>query len=760
MPDNANTDLRWIFSVIRRWLWLILGCSLLGGVIAFAVTSWLPPVYKAATTLLVEPSQDTNLNEYSALMAGERLALTYSQMLKGPLILDKVITQLGLRGTPEDLTKKIIAEPIVNTQLMRVTVSDSSPEQAALIANTIAGIFTAHIQALQADRFADLLQSLQDQMNAASTQMNETELTMEGISAKKIENEAKLVHMESLLADMRINLQTLQQIQQDLQITMAEAANSVKIVEAAQLPMQPDRLSYVATVTLLVDQVPAVSGSDYATSLATERLAQTYGEILAGRQVLETVISKLELDENPDTLVNKVKVEPVTGTQLIRLSVEDPNATQALRLADAIAEAFLDQIQIMLTEPYTARLDTLQIQINVFSEDIEATQTDFEIISAEKVQAETELARLESQLTEDRSDYRTLKQDYEQIKLTANDASQAVSVVEPAQPPENAQEDRVLYIGLAALTCAVVAIGIAFLREYLDDTIRTSEDIGLVSDTSTLAIIGQIPDGEDELVVLTQPRSPIAEAFRMLATNIRFSSLDRPLRTLLVTSPSSQEGKSIVLANLAAAMAGSGQRVIVVDADLRLPRLHQVFQLDGQEGLTDSLINSSSNGNLQSTKLEGLKVITSGKLPPNPVEVVGSARMRKFLAELEEKTDLVIIDSPPVLPVADAAILTSLVDGVILVLRAGQTRQRAAQQAVKSLRQAGGQLIGIVLNAVPYNTDGYNSYYRYEREDNKSTSSTLRVSPDGKARNTSPTLHRMKKSLASVRSLFHNKREA
>jgi capsular exopolysaccharide synthesis family protein len=300
----------------------------------------------------------------------------------------------------------------------------------------------------------------------------------------------------------------------------------------------------------------------------------------------------------------------------------------------------------------------------------------------------------------------------------------------------------------------VVTIGIAFLREYLDDTIRTSEDVNVIGGTSTLAIIGEIPQGEDELVVLAQPRSPIAEAFRMLAANIRFSSLDRPVRTLLVTSPSSQEGKSIVLANLAAAMAGSGQRIVVVDADLRLPRLQQVFKLDNGEGLTDSLIQSSLDGNLQATKMDGLKVITSGKLPPNPVEVVGSARMREFLAQLEEKTDLVIIDSPPVLPVADAAILTSLVDGVILVLRSGQTRQRDAQQAVKNLKQAGAKLIGIVLNAVPHKTDGYNSYYRYEQEEKTSSSTTLRESPDGETKIGSPTLSRMKKSVTSVRKLF------
>jgi len=740
MTNNANTDLRRIFSVIRRWLWLILGCTLVGGVIAFSVTSLLPPVYKATATLLVEPSQESSPNDYSTLMAGERLALTYSQMLKGPLILEKVITRLGLDETPEDLSEKIVAEPVANTQLIRLTIRESSPEKVTLLANTIAEIFTDHIQALQTDRFTDLLQSLQDQMSAASTQMNETESTMDGISARMIEEETKLVRLQTFVAELRADLQTLQQNQEELQSTIDEAANSVMIVEDAQVLTQEDSFFYEATVTLLVDQVHERSGDNYAAILANERLAQTYGEILAGRKVMEAAISRIKSDESPDDLMNKVKVETVNGTQLIRLSVEDTNANQAKLLADAIAGAFLDEIQVLLTEPYVTRLEALQTLIDDLYEGIEATQAEIESLSAEKIRAETELARLESRLVEDRNDYRALKQDYEQLQLTANDASQAVSIVEPAQLPESPEEDRVLYIGLAALTCAVVAIGIAFLWEYLDDTIRTPDDISDLTGTSTLAIIGQLPQGEDELVVLAKPRSPYAEAFRMLAANIRFSSLDKPLQSLLVTSPSSQEGKSIVLANLAAAMAGSGQRIVVVDADLRLPRLHQVFKLDGKEGLTDSLINSSLDGNLQATKMDGLKVITSGKLPSNPVEVIGSAHMRIFLKEFEEKTDLVIIDSPPVLPVADAAILTSLVDRVILVLRAGQTRHRAAQQAVKSLQQAGAQQIWVVLNAVPHHMDGYNSYYTNEHEDKNSGGSTLQVSLEGEEKNASPTL--------------------
>lgn len=760
MSNNNESELRWMGGVIRRWWWLIVACMLLGGIVALAITAWLPPTYRATATLLVEPGQDTQRSDYSSLMAGERLALTYGQMLEGRPVLDAVISRLGLELTPEELSKKIVAEPIASTQLIRLTVSDSSPEQAAQLANTIAEIFTANVQDLQTERYAGLLQNVQNQMDAALAKMTETQASIDKLSTIKIESEAQLGRAERLLADLRSDYRNLQQDYEELQLAQVQAAHNVRIVEAAQVPAQSVKYPYVATATLLIDQVPEAGGDDYGAILASERLAQTYTEILAGRQVLEAALAQMESAESPEALARKVQVEPVKGTQLIRLSVEDADAAQAKLYADAIAAAFINQINNLLAEPNAARLATLQTQIDDLLAEIEDTQSEVETLSTQKIQADTQLARLEGQLAEDRSDYRALKQDYEQLQLAANDASQAVSIVEAAQLPESPDQSRVLYIGLAVLTCAVAAIGIVFLWEYLDDTIRTPEDVSRIPGGTMLATIGRLPPGENELVVISQPRSPMAESFRILATNIRFCSPDRPLRTLLVTSPSSEEGKSIVLANLAAAMAGSGQRIVVVDADLRVPRLHKVFQLTDEKGLTDSLMDSSVDGSLQSTKLDGLKVITSGKLPPNPVEIVASARLRRFLTEIEELADLVIIDSPPLLPVADAAILTSLVDGVILVFRAGQTRYRAAQQAVSSLRQAGAQLIGIVLNAVPSSGDGYSSYYRYEQEDKTRSSSTLRESPDGETKTGSPVLSRMKTSLATVRKMFDKQKEA
>jgi non-specific protein-tyrosine kinase len=262
----------------------------------------------------------------------------------------------------------------------------------------------------------------------------------------------------------------------------------------------------------------------------------------------------------------------------------------------------------------------------------------------------------------------------------------------------------------------MVALGTAFFLEYLNDTVNTAEDVRKATSFNMLSSIGRLPNGENELVVMSQPRSALAESFRVLATNLRFASLDKPLCTLLVTSPQPEEGKSIVAANLAAALAQKELRVVLVDADLRLPRLHELFGFPRSRGLCNSLFTGNIDGYLQPTSVAQLRVLSGGHTPPNPTELVGSSRMRKMLDELAQEADLIVIDSPPVLPVADAAILATSVDGVLLVLRAGQTRGHAARQAVERLRQVNANLLGAVLNGVPNHVDGY-YHYRYHGKD-------------------------------------------
>ncbi|HEY65999.1 MAG TPA: CpsD/CapB family tyrosine-protein kinase [Caldilineae bacterium] len=205
-----------------------------------------------------------------------------------------------------------------------------------------------------------------------------------------------------------------------------------------------------------------------------------------------------------------------------------------------------------------------------------------------------------------------------------------------------------------------------------------------------------------DLITVTDPRSPVAEAYRSLRTNLEFSSLDHPLHTLLVTSPGPDEGKSTTLANLAVTTAQTGRRVIVVDCDLRRPRQHEIFGVSNGTGLTTMVRDEAAltRPPLQKTQVAGLWVLPSGPLPPNPAELLASQRMSQVIERLMQSADLVLFDAPPVIAVTDAAVLASKLDGVLLVINAGSTKRQYALRAKEILERVNARLIGAVLNNV------------------------------------------------------------
>lgn len=218
-------------------------------------------------------------------------------------------------------------------------------------------------------------------------------------------------------------------------------------------------------------------------------------------------------------------------------------------------------------------------------------------------------------------------------------------------------------------------------------------------------------DGRQKLVTLADPRSPVAEAYRSLRTNLEFSSLDEPLRTMVVTSPTPEAGKSTTLANLAVTMAQAGKQVILVDCDLRRPSLHDIFGVSNTSGLTSVILDdTTSTQPLRETGVAGLRLLTSGPLPPNPAELLGSRRMADLIQVLRDQADMVLFDAPPVIAVTDAAILASQVDGVLLVLHAGVTRREHAQRARAALDKVNARLVGTVLNNVKLDTSLYGYY--------------------------------------------------
>jgi capsular exopolysaccharide synthesis family protein len=215
----------------------------------------------------------------------------------------------------------------------------------------------------------------------------------------------------------------------------------------------------------------------------------------------------------------------------------------------------------------------------------------------------------------------------------------------------------------------------------------------------------------DHLITVADPRSPVSEAYRTLRTNLDFSSLDKPIKTMLVTSAGPEEGKSTVLANLAVTTAQTGRKVILVDCDLRRPTLHNIFNLKNDVGLTTMVVDDVAveSPPLQDTGIEGLQLVSSGPLPPNPSELLGSRRMEEIVAALLERADVVLFDAPPVVAVTDAAVLATKVDGVLLVINAGGTKRDYARVAKARLEKVNANLLGAVLNNVRFDV----SLHRY-----------------------------------------------
>lgn len=204
--------------------------------------------------------------------------------------------------------------------------------------------------------------------------------------------------------------------------------------------------------------------------------------------------------------------------------------------------------------------------------------------------------------------------------------------------------------------------------------------------------------GRAALASLSSPRSAAAEAYRSLRTSLLYASLDREVKTVLVTSAAPGDGKTSIAANLGVALAESGKRVLLVDCDLRRPGLAQAFGLAPEPGLTEALLTESLEPAVQATSVPSLSVLAAGQQPPNPGEFISSQRLGRLLSHLREQFDVVLVDSPPVGIVADAAVLAPQVDGVLLVVRAGHTRKDAAEQAKQQLQQVGARLLGAVLN--------------------------------------------------------------
>jgi capsular exopolysaccharide synthesis family protein len=347
-------------------------------------------------------------------------------------------------------------------------------------------------------------------------------------------------------------------------------------------------------------------------------------------------------------------------------------------------------------------------------------------------------ARLERDLKLNENLYLTMKQKYEESRITEAGQMGKVRILDPALIAVRVKPNKKMNLLFGVFLGIGLGVGFAFVREFLDNTVKTVEYL----ERKGLTVLGIIPDmhhdksqqivsptqkpskgGTDfrrRLITYEDPKSPVSESYRSLRTNISYASSDNKIKSLIVSSPQPGEGKSTTVANLAIAFAQLRKRTLLIDADLRKPVQHNVFDQSRGPGLAEYLVSEVNDFNsiVHATKVDNLSIVTAGGLPPNPSELLGSNRMSELVDQLEREWDIVLFDSPPIVAVTDSSMISAEIDALIMVVKAGQTDRSAVDRALDTIVNVKSPLIGVILNGVNTETlagkySYYYSYYNY-----------------------------------------------
>ena len=449
--------------------------------------------------------------------------------------------------------------------------------------------------------------------------------------------------------------------------------------------------------------------------IQSERYVLMEESLQAQKSQLETQISNLQsqieqastktvgeqeqwLQEQINSLEQESETLPVEIRALGNPS--DPELRNSLELK----KARLDQVGILLPLYKQSYADLV-----VYGTQVDAANTP----------TNSQLALFTSTQAIYQQIYQSVLSNLETVRLASlENTPNVVSIETAVVPDEPARPNKVINTALGGMVGLMLVAGVLVLNEALDNTVKTPEDIEKISGLSTIGQIAEMKNKQPEetgLLVTSFPFSPIAEAFRNLRTNIEFSGVDHPIKSILITSPDPNSGKSTIAANLAVIFTQKGKKVLLLDADLRRPQVHKSLNLTNRMGLTDLLLEDRKLEEVSQPIDDNdlIRVITSGSLPPNPAELLGSVRMEKLLKELGEENDILIIDSPPSI-VADVQLLAARVDGVLLVIQAGRTQRDALRRTIEILKRANARIIGVVINRILRNQIDYYSQYEYQ----------------------------------------------
>ncbi|MGD9497329.1 MAG: GumC family protein [Armatimonadota bacterium] len=665
----------------RKWFVLIVTivAALFGGL--HAVTT--PRMYEATALVLVgqRPQGFFWISGEEANMAPTVAMETYARIAQSSDVaglaaarLEALPEESRIITTAADI-QNALTVGVIEPDLLRIDATCSDRRTAELFANYVARAFVEVNTEYRQTESKMARQFLERQV-----QEQRAELAAIVDSLAQLARESGFVDVEVEVQAMAADLRTYEN-------QLRDAETALRAAEARMAELEQVRGS---EEDYLVEPQPAVST---AWSALEQRLA-------AARVELETLTAQYTDGHprvlNARALVQELEDELARTPHLIDLPTLRPNPKAAnIDVELKAARVALDEAQ--------ARYDAISNIVSRLRQQVRGLPEERQRWQALLDQAEAA-----------RSSYLKLQDELRQAKLAEAIKVGNARVVDVAQNARKIEASLLKSLLFAGGLGLFVALALAILLEAMDDTIYSVEDLQRVTDLYLLGIVPLRTDEAGPLVTMTAPKSPPAEAYRTLRSNIRFSLFDRPAKTFLFTSAGTGEGKSVTAANLAIAYAQSGESVILVDTDLRRPIIHRLFEIDTDIGLTNVLVGDAKIEDvLVPTEVPGLRLLPSGPLPPNPAELLESQRMTDFIGQLAEMADLVLFDSPPAVMLTDAGILSSKVDRTILVAESGQVTERAIRDMERLFRHARADLLGVVLNKLRVSGGDYYYYYYY-----------------------------------------------
>jgi succinoglycan biosynthesis transport protein ExoP len=695
LAAEKRFDFRMVWRVCRR-RWPI---ALLVAVLALAgVAAWTyrqPKIYESTCSIVVETMapQVLQVKDVVELGTGSYWANrefyeTQFRIMRSTEVIQGVIEKLNLQNDPsfagngpkpsvralaDRLLGQLKVASLKDSRIANITVSDRSPERAALIANTVADTNIDYNLDFKLEGARSATAWLGQEGQALKKKLEQSELALFQFRKKKNLLGVGLDDKQSMTTK---NLETINQKLSEITIKRAELEATRKLIVAAR-----DNIDERETIPEIRNNPTVVRLREQFVDLKKQQseLTSKYGE-------------KHPKIENIEQLATQTKAD------------YDREIDGLLKTMDKAYQALLDMEHSL---------------------EKRAEQEKREAIELSKM--EVEYKPLQREAENNNRVFSLITQRQKEIDLTGLMKTNNVRILDRAvvnKAPVSPQFAFNMIIG--ALLGLIGGVGVAFAFEAFDNTLKSQEDVEIAIGRPVVGIIPTISSGDEkkvdesapalrdrDLSVMRSPKSAVAECCRSLRTNLLFMSPDQPLRTMVVTSPGPQEGKTTTAINLAVTFAMAGNRVLLIDTDMRRPRLHRSFGISNRAGLSTAILGEAPMKDVtQQTEVPNLEVVPCGPTPPNPAELLHTERFATILRECAERYDRVILDSPPTSAVTDPVVLGTMVDGVLLVVRANRTSREDARHARQQLTTANAHIIGVVINEVEFG-DGYGGYYSY-----------------------------------------------